>query len=173
MESGRIGRKEYYLEIAKAVALRSPCIRAKYGAIVVKHDAIVSTGYNGPIRGGVNCYEHGCIKDILELPHGKSYDLCPAVHSEENAILNAARNGSSVLGGILYLYGLDPETGAALDSVPCDRCKRAIINAGIEKVVAIMSNGDIVEYDVSEWVRLDTRRYLSNLENAKKGYIKP
>ncbi len=173
MEVGRIDKKRYYLEIARAVALRSSCTRAKYGAIVVKNDAIVSTGYNGPVRGGVNCYEHGaCIKDILDLPHGKSYDLCPAVHAEENTIFNAARNGTSVLGGTLYLYGLDPKTGDILDSVPCDRCKRAIINSGIESVVAINKDGDIVEYDVREWVRMDTERYLKNLELAKKGLLK-
>ena len=84
---GRINKDRYYLEIAKAVALRSPCVRARYGAIIVKHDAIVSTGYNGPVRGGINCYEVGeCIKDILNLPHGKAYDLCPAVHAEENCV---------------------------------------------------------------------------------------
>jgi len=171
MESGRIGKKRYYLEIAKAVALRSSCTRAKYGAIVVRNDAIVSTGYNGPIRGGVNCYEYGCIKDVLDLPHGRSYDLCPAVHGEENAILNAARNGSSVLGGTLYLYGLDPKTGRAIDSVPCDRCKRAIINSGIVKVVTIKANGDIVEYDVTDWIKHDIDRYLSNLERARKGEL--
>lgn len=172
MEKGRIGKKEYYLEIAKAVALRSPCIRAKYGTIVVKHDAIVSTGYNGPVRGGVNCYEYGCIKDELDLPHGKSYDLCPAVHAEENAILNAARNGSSVIGGTLYLYGLNPKTGDTLDSTPCDRCKRAIINSGIERVVTIMADGEVVEYEVSEWVKLDTKRYLENLEKVGRGELK-
>ena len=171
MKGGRIGKKRYYLEIAKAVALRSSCTRAKYGAIVVKNDAIVSTGYNGPIRGGVNCYEYGCIKDILDLPHGRSYDLCPAVHGEENAILNAARNGSSVLGGTLYLYGLDPKTGMAIDSVPCDRCKRAIINSGIVKVITINANGAIVEYDVEDWVKHDTDRYLSNLSKAKRGEL--
>lgn len=76
----------YYLEIAKAVSRRSPCIRARYGAIIVKNDAIVSTGYNGPVRGGVNCYEIGCLKDILNLPHGSAYDYCPAVHAEENCV---------------------------------------------------------------------------------------
>ena len=156
---GRIDKDRYYLEIARAVALRSPCTRAKYGSIIVKNDAIVSTGYNGPIRGGVNCYEvGGCIKDVLDLPHGKSYDLCPAVHSEENCIINAARNGSSVIGGVMYLYGVDAVNGSILDAVPCDRCKRAIINAGLKMVITMTSSREVKKYDVSEWVKVDTEK---------------
>ena len=171
--SGRIAKDRYYLEIAKAVALRSPCTRANYGAIVVVNDAIVSTGYNGPIRGGVNCYEvGGCIKDVLDLPHGSSYDLCPAIHAEENSIINAARNGGSVLNGTLYLCGVNPKTGEIIDAVPCDRCKRAIINAGIKKVVTLGSNGEVRYFDVEEWIRQDTERYLRNLKLALEGRLK-
>lgn len=170
---GRIDKDRYYLEIAKAVALRSPCTRANYGAIVVVNDAIVSTGYNGPVRGGVNCYEvGGCIKDVLNLPHGSSYDLCPAVHAEENCIINAARNGSQVLGGTLYLYGINPKNGETLDALPCERCKRAIINSGIKKVVAITGKGEIKYYDVSDWIREDTEKYITNLKLALEGKLK-
>jgi len=170
---GRIDKDRYYLEIAKAVALRSPCVRARYGAIIVKHDAIVSTGYNGPVRGGINCYEVGeCIKDILNLPHGKAYDLCPAVHAEENSILNAARNGASVLGGTLYLYGVDPKTGNTIYSEPCDRCKRAIINAGIVRVVTIDEKGNVIEFDVKKWIEEDTKKYLESYRLAKEGKLK-
>ncbi|PCN50940.1 cytidine deaminase [Candidatus Geothermarchaeota archaeon ex4572_27] len=162
----------YYLGIAKAVCKRSPCIRARYGAIVVKNDAIVSTGYNGPVRGGINCYEVGCIKDELGLPHGSSYEHCPAVHAEENAIINAARTGSSVLGGTLYLYGEDAKTGEVITSLPCDRCKRAIINAGISKVVIMRSDGSVEEIDVKQWVEKDTKEYLDKLELARKGCLR-
>ena len=82
----RISKDKYYLEIAKSVALRSPCLRRKYGAIIVKEDAIVSTGYNGPARGSTNCIEVGCIKELLNLPHYSGYDYCPAVHAEENCV---------------------------------------------------------------------------------------
>lgn len=82
----RISKDEYYLRIAKAVALRSPCLRRKYGAIVVKNDVIVSTGYNGPARGSTNCEEVGCIKDELNLPHYSAYEYCPAIHAEENCV---------------------------------------------------------------------------------------
>ncbi len=170
--SGRIDKDRYYLEIAKAVALRSPCTRANYGAIVVVNDAIVSTGYNGPVRGGVNCYEvGGCIKDVLELPHGTAYDLCPAVHAEENCVINAARNGASVLGGTLYLYGVNPKNGEVLDAIPCERCRRAIINSGIKKVVALSSNGEIKYFDTSDWIKEDTETYLRNLRLAKEGKL--
>ena len=168
----RIDRDRYYLEIARSVALRSPCTRANYGAIVVVNDAIVSTGYNGPVRGGVNCYEvGGCIKDVLNLPHGTAYDLCPAVHAEENCIINAARNGGQVLGGTLYLYGFDPKTDKVLDALPCDRCRRAIINSGIKMVVAMSADGEVKYYDVMDWVREDTERYIKNLRLALEGNL--
>lgn len=84
--SWRPSKDEYYLKIAEEVAKRSPCIRRQYGAIIVKEDTIVSTGYNGPVRGGLNCFEVGCIKDEMNLPHGRAYELCPAVHAEENCV---------------------------------------------------------------------------------------
>ena len=171
---GRIEKDRYYLEIAKSVAMRSPCTRAHYGAIVVKNDAIVSTGYNGPVRGGVNCYEvGGCIKDVLNLPHGTAYDLCPAVHAEENAIINAARNGASVLGGTLYLIGVNPKNGELIGGEPCQRCKRVLINAGIERVVTLSRDGDIKYFEVNEWVREDTEIYIRNLNMAREGRLKP
>jgi len=167
----RISKDEYYLEIAKAVALRSPCLRRKYGAIVVKNDAIVSTGYNGPARGSTNCEEAGCVKDVLNLPHYSGYDYCPAVHAEENAIINAARNGNSVLGGTLYLFGIDTKTGKPVAGVPCPRCKRVLINAGIKEVVTINENSELVRYNVEEWAKEDKQNYLSIFEKAKKGQL--
>ncbi len=154
----RIEKERYYLEIAKAVALRSPCIRRKYGAIIVKNDSIVSTGYNGPARGSTNC-EIGCAKEILNLPYYSAYDYCPAVHAEENAIANAARNGSSVLEGILYLYGVDAKTNKPVAGMPCSRCKRLLINSGIKKVVTIDENANIVNFSVKEWAKEDKEAY--------------
>jgi dCMP deaminase len=162
----RISKEKYYLEIAKAVALRSPCLRRKYGAVILKEDAILSTGYNGPARGVINCLEVGCIKDILNLPHGKSYDECPAVHAEENALLNAARSGSCVFDGTLYLAGFD-ENQKIVSAMPCQRCKRAIINGGISKVVILKEDGSIEQINVREWIKEDTQNYLEKL-NAHK-----
>jgi dCMP deaminase len=162
----RISKDRYYLEIAKTVALRSPCLRRKYGAVIVKEDAILSTGYNGPARGVINCFEVGCIKDILNLPHGKAYDECPAVHAEENAILNAARSGSCVFSSTLYLAGFD-RNQKIVSAIPCQRCKRAIINAGISKVVILKDTEEIETIDVKEWVKEDTQNYLEKIKTHK------
>jgi len=120
----RIGKDEYYLKIAKVIALRSPCLKAQVGAIIVKNDVIVATGYNGPARGEKHCTK--CIR--MEKQAGRDYTDCPAVHAEENAIINSARQGTSILGGTLYMF--HPEGYG-----PCIRCQRAIKNAGIERVV--------------------------------------
>lgn len=164
----RPSKDEYYLNIAKAVCKRSPCIRRKFGAIVVKDDAVVSTGYNGPARGVVNCLQVGCLKDELDVPPYEGYDYCPGVHAEENSIINAARQGTSVLGGKLYLYGQKFETGEVFEGRPCDRCKRTIINAGIKEVVTKRPDGTILKKDVSDWISEDTDNYLKELEKAKE-----
>jgi len=164
----RISKDEYYLEIAKAVCLRSPCIRRQFGAIILREDVVVSTGYNGPARGVVNCMEVGCLKDELDLPHYSGYDYCDGVHAEENCIINAARHGASVLGGTLYIYGQNFGDSSPIEGKPCDRCKRAIINAGIKEVVTKKSDGSIVKTDVGDWVKEDTKQYLDKLKEAQK-----
>jgi dCMP deaminase len=160
-------KDEYYLEIAKTVAQRSPCIRRKYGAVIVKNDAIISTGYNGPARGVINCFEVGCIKDLQNLPHGIAYEDCPGVHAEENAVVNAARNGSNVLGGSLYIAGVDRE-GKLVEAIPCLRCRRILINAGIERVVIRKEDGGIKYINTQEWVSEDTKTYLEKLKRIKE-----
>ncbi len=162
----RPSKDEYYLEIAKSVSLRSPCLRRKFGSIIVREDTIVSSGYNGPARGVINCLEIGCIKDQLDLPHYSAYEYCPATHAEENAIINAARHGASVLGGTLYLYGVDPQ-GQPVEARPCERCRRVIINAGIRRVVIRKEDGTILKIDVEEWVREDTELYKRRLAEVR------
>lgn len=165
--NSRPSKDEYYLEIAKAVGLRSPCSRKKFGAIVVKNDSIVVTGYNGPPRGGVNCFEIGCVRTEMNRPHYAAYDdSCPAVHAEENCIVNAARNGAKVLGGTLYIQGVSPEDDSLVESRPCHRCRRALINSGIEKVVTRDTQGEIIHYTVNEWVASDTDEYLKKYEEV-------
>ena len=167
MSSDRPSKDEYYLEIAKAVGLRSPCMRKKFGAIIVKNDSIVVTGYNGPPRGGVNCYDIGCIRDELKVPHYSAYDVnCPAVHAEENCLVNAARNGAKVLGGTLYIQGVSPEDGSLVESRPCHRCRRALINAGIAGVITRDIDGKLIKYSVSDWVASDTEEYVSKYKEA-------
>ena len=164
----RPSKTMYYLGIAKAVAARSPCLRRKFGAIIVVDDAIVSTGYNGPARGVNNC-ELGCLKDVKKAPHYSGYEWCPAVHAEENAVINAARNGAMVKGGIMYVVGVKP-SGELTESVPCRRCKRVLINAGIVKVVTMNERGEVIEYDVKDWVREDSEWCTPKRSNNRSMY---
>jgi len=164
----RPSKDEYYLGIAKSVAQRSPCIRRQFGAIVVKEDVVVSTGYNGPARGVVNCMEVGCLKEEMKVPHYTGYEWCIGVHAEENCIINAARHGASVLGGTLYLYGQDYRDGSLVEGRPCDRCKRVLINAGIKRVVIKRADGSILKLDVEDWVKEDTGSYKKKLLEVRR-----
>src|SRR4030042_3686430 len=101
----RPSKDQYYLNIAKEIAQRSTCFRAKGGAIVVKDDQIISTGYIGAPRKTKDCLERGyCLRDELKIPHGTQYEICRSVHSEMNALVNAGRAGVSLLGGAMYIY---------------------------------------------------------------------
>lgn len=125
----------YYLSIARAVAERSTCLRRKYGAVIVKNDEIISTGYNGAPRGEVNCCDLGvCAREEAGIPHGERYEMCRSVHAEMNAIISASRNEMS--GARLYLAGFDCYSEEWLQSPkPCTICARLIRNAGIEAVI--------------------------------------
>lgn len=128
----RISKPNYYLSIAAEVAKRSTCLRRQYGAVIVKNDEIVATGYNGAPRGDANCCDVGeCWRDVNNIPHGEQYEKCVAVHAECNAIISASRN--EMLGSSLYLYGF--ENGQPMDNpLPCLICSRLIKNAGISMV---------------------------------------
>lgn len=128
----RISKQEYYLAIAKAVSKRSTCIRRQYGAVIVKNDRIVSTGYNGSPRGEPNCCDIGeCWRTSNNIPHGERYETCVSVHAEQNAIIQA--NANDLSGAILYLYG--EENGIEIEAKPCDICRRMIVNSGIREVI--------------------------------------
>lgn len=125
-------KREYYLGIAEAVAKRSTCLRRQYGAVIVKDDAIVSTGYNGAARGEPNCCDVGsCWREEHNIPHGERYEMCRAVHAEQNAINNADR--AALIDSTLYLVGL--ENGQRIDAHPCLMCERSIKNARIAEVI--------------------------------------
>lgn len=127
----RISKQEYYLNIAAAVAQRSTCLRRQYGAVIVKDDQIVSTGYNGSARGEDNCCDVGyCWREEHNVPHGEQYEKCVAVHAEDNAICQAGR---SAIGATLYLAGF--ENNKRISAKPCVMCQRKIKNAGIAEVV--------------------------------------
>ncbi len=153
VDTNRISKEDYYLNIAKAVSLRSTCLRRKYGAVVVKNDTIVSTGYNGAPRGTDNCCDTGeCIRKKLNIPSGERYELCRSVHAEQNAIISANRNDTN--GATLYLAGIDADTGVMIDAPDCCMmCKRVVINSGITKVIFLNSDGTHRTADITEWIK--------------------
>ena len=152
---GRIDKENYYLDIAETVAERSTCLRRCYGAIIVKNDEIVATGYNGAPRGRINCVDLSyCTREALNIPSGQRYELCRSVHAEANAIISAAR--SETLGATLYMSCKDPDTGALLPgSTSCSMCRRQIINAGIERVVIRDTKSEYRVVLVREWIEED------------------
>ena len=130
----RISKDRYYLNIAETVADRSTCRRRRYGAVIVNHDEIVATGYNGAARGVSDCLERGsCWREANGIPHGEQYEKCLGVHAEQNAIISAAR--SEMIGGTLYLAGFEDSCRRIEDPRPCLICSRMIRNAGITRVV--------------------------------------
>ena len=151
----RKDKTNYYLDIAETVLNRSTCIRRQYGAIIVRDDEIVSTGYNGAPRGRKNCIDLGhCTRESMNIPSGQRYELCRSVHAEQNAIISAARKNT--IGGTLYLTGRDAKTGAVLsDATPCSLCRRMIINAGIRTVVCRSGEDDYTVTEVQEWIDND------------------
>ena len=149
----RPSKDRYYLNIAREVAQRSTCFRAKHGAIIVKDDVIVAAGYVGAPRKTKDCFERGyCLRDKLKIPHGHRYELCRSVHSEMNCLINAARSGASVLGGILYFWSQDRD-GEPADAFPCFLCKKMLINAGLSKAVCSKKDGSYETYLVADWVK--------------------
>ena len=149
----RMSKDKYYLNIADAVLDRSTCLRRKYGAIIVKNDEILSTGYNGAPRGRVNCSELGyCNREQLNIPSGQRYELCRSVHAEANAIISASRR--DMVGSTLYLVGRNAQTGELLpDATSCPMCRRHIINAGLERVVIRRTPTEFQVVDVQDWVQ--------------------
>ena len=127
----RVSKENYYLDIAETVIGRATCLRRCYGAIIVKNDEIISTGYNGAPRGRKNCVDLGrCTREAMNIPQGQRYELCRSVHAEANAIISAARR--DMAGGTLYLAGKNTATGELLhDTSSCSMCRRMIINAEI------------------------------------------
>jgi len=151
LKNKRISKNEYYLGIARAVAQRGTCFRVKIGAVIIRDDQIISTGYVGAPRSTRDCFERGfCLRDKMNIPHGQRYELCRSVHSEQNAIINAARAGVSLLGGTMYVWGSYSDK-SLMNAFPCFMCKKMIINAGLERVVCLTKNGGMEIFDVIMW----------------------
>lgn len=145
----------YYLDIAQMVAERGTCIRRNFGAIIVKNDEIISTGYTGAPRGRKNCSDLGtCIRNELNIPRGERYEMCRSVHAEANAIISARR--SDMIGASLYLACLDAESGEIFGGTSsCAMCKRLVINAGIERVIVRDTAEEYRIIEVSDWIEND------------------
>ena len=156
MKTERRDKINYYLDIAETVLERGTCLRRRYGAIIVKNDQIISTGYVGAPRGRKNCSDLGwCTREKLNVPRGERYELCRSVHAEANAIIHAAR--VDMIGSTLYLVGKEVSTGEYVKNAnPCSMCKRQIINSGIETVIIRDDNETYRVIDVNdEWITND------------------
>ncbi len=148
----------YYLDLAETVSQRSTCLRKRYGAVIVKNDEVVSTGYVGAPRGRANCIDLGyCIREQLKVPRGERYELCRSVHAEANAIISASRE--RMLGSAIYLVGTDlkDDCNYVQNANPCSMCKRLIINAGIEMVY--------IRDDKDHYRAVKVQEYIDNDES--------
>ncbi|MCI6583335.1 MAG: deaminase [Oscillospiraceae bacterium] len=145
----------YYLDIAESVLKRGTCMRRNFGAIIVKNDEIISTGYVGAPRGRANCSDLGyCTREKLNIPKGERYELCRSVHAEANAIISAPRN--EMIGASIYLACHDAKTDELYGEVePCSMCKRLIINAGISTVYVRTSRDEYKTIAVNSWIEND------------------
>jgi dCMP deaminase len=151
----RRDKVNYYLDLAETVSQRSTCFRKRYGAVLVKNDEVISTGYVGAPRGRKNCTDMGvCIREKLNIPRGERYELCRSVHAEANAIISASRD--KMLGSSLYLAGIEISTGEYVKNTTCcSMCKRLVINAGIEKVYVRDTKDEYRVISVEDWVNDD------------------
>ena len=151
----RRSKINYYLDIAETVTRRGTCLRKNFGAVIVKDDVIVSTGYNGAPRGRANCCDlKFCLRDKMNIPRGERYELCRSVHAEANAIISAARE--RMLGADLYMVCIDGKTGELISgTTSCQMCKRLVINAGIERVIVRETNEEYTIYNVADWIEND------------------
>lgn len=151
----RRDKVNYYLDLAQVVAMRGTCLRRLYGAVIVKNDEVISTGYAGAPRGRKNCSDLStCIRKDLNIPRGERYELCRSVHAEANAIISASRE--QMIGSSLYLVGTEVSTGELIkNSCSCSMCKRLIINAGIETVYIRDTKNDYRRIPVQDWIDQD------------------
>ena len=137
----RVSKIDTYLNCAENFAYRSTCLKRKYGAVIVKDDAVISTGYNGSPRGMENCCDIGeCPRIRRGMHQGEGDGMCRAVHAEANALLNCSRE--QTMGADLYLAGVNPDDCSVHKAKPCPLCARMIIQAGIRNVYLRQGEGE-------------------------------
>jgi len=134
----RLSWDDYFLKMAETACLRSTCLRAQFGAVLVRNHTIISTGYNGAAAGVRSCLERKeCVRDRLQIPSGEHYEICHSVHAEANAIIRASFDLMD--DATLYIYGLQQQKPRS--GMPCFMCWRMIFNAGIGQVVFLDDEG--------------------------------
>ena len=160
----RIDKINYYLDIAETVTKRSTCIRRNFGAIIVKNDEIISTGYNGAPKGLKHCVDMGgCLRKLNNIESGTRQEVCRAVHAEQNAIISASRK--DMLNGTLYLVGINYNDNTYVQNAnPCSLCKKMIINAGLKQVIVRDTKESFRIIDIQDFIDND-----ESLEESK-GY---
>lgn len=151
----RRDKVNYYLDLADVVSRRGTCLRRHYGAVIVKNDEVISTGYVGAPRGRKNCSDmNRCIRQEMKIPRGERYELCRSVHAEANAIISAERE--KMIGSALYLSGREVTTGEYVkNSNSCSMCKKMIINAGIKTVYVRDDEDHYRRIEVQDWIDHD------------------
>lgn len=176
-KDGRISKERYYVNIAEEVSKRGTCLSLQGGAVIVRDDQIISTGYIGSPRGTLSSYDRkNCLRRELNVPSGQQYELCRSVHAEQNAIINAARAGVSTMGADMFMYGKKIWNGenALIDMAPCFICKKMIINAGIKRIISNTKEGKIVITEVKDiiddWQKNDL--ISSNVKYSSGAYSK-
>lgn len=137
------------------VSQRGTCLRRRFGAVIVKNDEVISTGYVGAPRGRKNCSDLGvCIRQKMNIPRGERYELCRSVHAEANAIISASRD--KMIGSSMFLVGVEMSDGSYVQNASCcSMCKRQVINAGIEKVYIRDTKNEYRTVDVNDWIEND------------------
>ena len=151
----RVDKINYYLDLAEVALERSTCIRRKWGAVIVKNDEIIATGYNGAPRGRKNCIDLDyCMREKMQIPRGERYEMCRSVHAEANAIISASRR--DLIDATIYMVGVEASNGEYVAHArPCAMCKRMIINAGIKNIVVRNTKNDYEIIEASEFIDND------------------
>lgn len=148
---------EYFMEITHLVAKRSTCLRRQVGAVIVKDKNILATGYNGAPSGVSHCLDVGCLREKLNIPSGERHELCRGLHAEQNAIIQAAKHGTTIDGSTLYCTTL-----------PCIICSKMVINAGIKRIVYEVGYPDQLAEEMIKESGVIVDRFPEKLSQAEE-----
>lgn len=150
-QNDRPGWDEYFMKITRDVSERATCVKRKVGAIIVKDDRILSTGYNGAPKGMRHCSEVGCLRKEMNVLSGQRHELCRGLHAEQNAIIQAAVHGVKIEGGEMYC-----------NYQPCVICVKMLINAGIKRLIFSGSYPDELAANMIVESKMDVKKLEGN-----------